>query len=297
MRKVFSSAVALSVALVTSLPAQQADSVPRSAQAAEMQVAQAAPPTGGAPAPRSGRSVRSRAAAANTSTPQPATPAPKKRGLMGVFGGRQRATPVPAPAPEREPVAATPAPATPKSRVKRRQKATDSKPETKAPSTPAAEPKSEEPAPEGTKPPATPAPAEPTSDVPPTASTTEPEATPAPATGKRGKAAKTVKATPEEAPKLTPEQVALQKAQASGDAEAIEKAKYDEAKARALQDERVKELKQKADEATTEEEGRRALRAYNKALFQKMRSLEGSISGRVDEMESAVLKRLEPAGQ
>jgi hypothetical protein len=89
----------------------------------------------------------------------------------------------------------------------------------------------------------------------------------------------------------------VDEAMAGGDADAIEKAKYDEVRVRALEDPRVKELKGKADEALTDDEGRKALRAYNKALFQKMRSLDGSIKDRVDRMEAAVMKRLEGSGE
>jgi hypothetical protein len=106
--------------------------------------------------------------------------------------------------------------------------------------------------------------------------------------GSKGKAA--ASSTP--APAQTKEQQALAKAQASGDADAIEKAKYDEVKSRAAADEKVAALKQKAEAAPTEEEGRKDLRAYNKALFQKMRALDPSLKARIDRMEAAVLKQL-----
>ena len=79
----------------------------------------------------------------------------------------------------------------------------------------------------------------------------------------------------------------------SGDAQEIEDARYDYAKARAADEANIRELKGKADAATTEEEGRKNLRAYNRALFEKMRKLEPSISDRIERMEAAVLKRLE----
>lgn len=89
------------------------------------------------------------------------------------------------------------------------------------------------------------------------------------------------------------EQKALDAAVASGDATAIEKAKYNLARAKAVEDGEVRELKAKADAATSDEEGRKTLRAYNKALFDKMRQLDPSISERADRIEAAVIKRLE----
>jgi hypothetical protein len=120
------------------------------------------------------------------------------------------------------------------------------------------------------------------------------EQTPAKPADKKGADKKSAAGDQPPAPEKTKEQKALDEAMASGDANDIEKAKYDEVKARASADPRVKELKEKADAALTDEEGRKALRAYNKALFQKMRSLDGSIKTRIDEMEAAVMKRLQP---
>ena len=72
----------------------------------------------------------------------------------------------------------------------------------------------------------------------------------------------------------------------------IERAKYAHARSVAAEDEHVRDLKQKAESATSEDEGHKALRAYNRALFEKMRKLEPSITDRIDHMETAVLKRL-----
>jgi hypothetical protein len=88
------------------------------------------------------------------------------------------------------------------------------------------------------------------------------------------------------------EQLALEQAIKGGDADGIEKARYDYARVRAADDEHVRDLKAKADSATTEDEGRKSLRAYNRALFEKMRKLEPTVSERIDRMETAVLKRL-----
>ena len=212
--------------------------------------------------------------------PGEATPAPKKRGFFDrIFGKKDRPEPASA-----SPAPATPAPATPtpKPKPKSRKQETaerESEPTRETPVKPVAEPPSS------------------------TASEAKPESSEKTAsTSKRGKkgsktaaAAESEEKKPEEA--KTPEQIALEKAIASGDEDAIEKAKYDEVKSRAVQDKKIQELKAKADAAPTDAEGRKALRAYNKALFQKMRSLDSSIRGRVDRMETAVLKRLEPSGQ
>lgn len=72
----------------------------------------------------------------------------------------------------------------------------------------------------------------------------------------------------------------------------VEKSKYDEAKTRAMQDPEVQRAKEKADTALSEEDGRVALRAYNRALFGKMRELDDSIRERIDTTEEAILKRL-----
>ena len=122
---------------------------------------------------------------------------------------------------------------------------------------------------------------------------------PAPKSGKRGaKTDKSAKETAKEPPKeAAKEQQALEAALKGGDAHEIEDARYDYAKARAVNDQSILNLKDKADSATTEEEGRKDLRAYNRALFEKMRKLEPSISERIDRMETAVLKRLGGAGE
>ena len=59
-----------------------------------------------------------------------------------------------------------------------------------------------------------------------------------------------------------------------------------------MEDPQVRSLKARADDAATEEESRKALRAYNKALFEKMRKVDGSLSDRIDRMEAAMLRRL-----
>ena len=76
------------------------------------------------------------------------------------------------------------------------------------------------------------------------------------------------------------------------DAEVVEKQKYEQAKAKAVADAKVQELRGKADLATSEEESRKALRAYNKAMFKRMKEIDPSIKDHVDRMEAAVMSRL-----
>jgi hypothetical protein len=79
---------------------------------------------------------------------------------------------------------------------------------------------------------------------------------------------------------------------AGADPEEQEKFRYEQAKAKASEDPHVKGLKAKADDATTDEESRKALRAYNKALFDKIRKIDSSVADRADRMEAAILRRL-----
>jgi hypothetical protein len=77
-----------------------------------------------------------------------------------------------------------------------------------------------------------------------------------------------------------------------GDPEEIEKKHYDQAKAKAMEMPEILALKEKADNAATDEESRRALRSFNKALFNKMRQLDPTIKDRADRVEAALMKRL-----
>jgi hypothetical protein len=72
----------------------------------------------------------------------------------------------------------------------------------------------------------------------------------------------------------------------------MERQKFAEAKRKALEDSTVQDLKLKADSAPNEDEARKALRSYNRALFQKMRGLDPSIKDRIDATEQAIIKRL-----
>ncbi len=140
--------------------------------------------------------------------------------------------------------------------------------------------------------------AEPGSDgavtTPPTATATPvpkppsaPRATPAPKATKKTGAATTG------GPAATPVRKSPVAPAADADAEAQEKYRYEVAKEKALQDPEVQKLKERADGAVSDDEARKAQRAYNKALFGKMRSVDGTIKDRADRIEAAILKRLD----
>ena len=78
----------------------------------------------------------------------------------------------------------------------------------------------------------------------------------------------------------------------NADAEVVEKQKYDQAKAKAVADPKIQELRGKADLAASEEESRKALRDYNKAMFKRMKEIDPSIKDHLDSMEAAVMSRL-----
>jgi colicin import membrane protein len=249
--------------------------------------------------------VPTRQSSRNTTAPAPgagsppeATPAPKPPGFFKRnFGKKERkavpvATPIPATPPPTTPrrrrsrPRATPEPAKAKSEDKKREEqAAESKPEKKE----AAD------APEQAEKPAESTPvAEAPAEKP-----TEPQA-PAPATpapGKKGRraeaAAKAAAAKAAAAAAAAAEAEKKPQPPENADPETLEKWKYDQAKATAQQDGEVVALKEKADAAPSDDEARKALRAYNKALFARMRKADPSIKERVDRMETAVLKRLE----
>ena len=77
------------------------------------------------------------------------------------------------------------------------------------------------------------------------------------------------------------------------DPETKEKFRFDQVKAKASEDAEVMELKVKADGAVSDEDARSAQRAYNKALYNKMRKIDGTLDERINAMEAAVLKRLD----
>ena len=214
------------------------------------------------PAPAKRAPIRRKRKPVAVATPVPvATPAPKKPGFWERVFGKQKPRPTPAPA--------TPKPTTPKPVVKKpaikktapkKTPTTDTKPDTEKPDVPDAEPvKSVE-----TKPP-----------------TPKPEERSKPPKGKNAKT-KGGSAKVENFPP-PPE---------GSDPEVLEKHKYDQAKAKAASDPKIQELRGKADLAATEDESRKALRDYNKAMFRRMKEIDPSIKDRVDRMEAAVMSRL-----
>lgn len=75
--------------------------------------------------------------------------------------------------------------------------------------------------------------------------------------------------------------------------DASERARLREIKAKALEDKHVRSLQEKADNASNDDDQRKASKAYYKALYGRMRSLDESLKPRIDRMEAATLKRLD----
>lgn len=280
-----------------------------------------------APADPTERKPRKRSLAAVKPTPPPEvpTPAPAKPSfLKRVFHpGSAAATPAPPspPAPVEKIAAPAPRPhrarkrptassgATAEATHQKRKDASrdEGEPVTaasasaKEPDAPATAP--EEPAPHSAPPAASasekpeppPAP-EPKDEAAPAAVAAANTPPPASATHKKGPHGKPLPPpVPAPAPAKGPskEHLAVERAVAGGDPSAIEKTKYEEAKARASEDPRIKELKQKADASENDSQGRAAMRAYNKALFEKMHAIgDKDVQDRIDRMEKAVLKDL-----
>jgi hypothetical protein len=194
------------------------------------------------------------------------TPAPK-RGVLGRIFGKK---PTPTPAPTPQPVVA----AKPKPRPRPKARPAAQPEET----TPAAVAETPKPAGAST-PPAGDQPPKPAGTADP-AATTEPSAAPA---GEQPKnTAKNTK--PGKPGKNTPKPAET--------ANLDEATKYQNARTAALEDEKIKDLKNKADSAISEDEAQRTSLAYNKALFRKIRDLDPSIDAYVDKLEQAMMKRL-----
>ena len=120
-----------------------------------------------------------------------------------------------------------------------------------------------------------------------------PKATPAPRATPAAKVSGKTGASISVAPAATPARKAPVAPSADADADAQEKYRYELAKNKAIEDPEVRKLKEKADGAATDDEARKAQRAYNKALFSKMRSIDGTIKDRADRIEAAIIKRLD----
>jgi hypothetical protein len=93
---------------------------------------------------------------------------------------------------------------------------------------------------------------------------------------------------PATAPAEAPKRKAAPKA-ASKDPLA-EDERFNIARKTASEDPKVKELREKADQAKNEDSGSKAMRAYLRALYGKMRALEPSLEERINLTEAAALK-------
>ncbi len=206
---------------------------------------------------------RATAPARNTiarATPVPvATPVPKKPGFWERVFGKKKPTPAPA--------TPTPAPVTKKKVVQ--------KPRPKKPKPAVVDNDENASTPDRT------AKVEPTKTAEESTPPSTTEVTPKPPTTKSGKG----KSGAQRAENFPP-------STDNADAEIVEKQKYDQAKAKAVADPKVQELRGKADSAASEDESRKALRAYNKAMFKRMKEIDPSIKDHVDRMEAAVMSRL-----
>lgn len=223
-------------------------------------------------------------------TPVPkATPAPKPTPAPKV---RATPTPKPTPVPKATP-APRPTPAPKPTKVKK----VPATPIPAATATPAPAPKrgwfrKAKPTPEPKATPApvpTPAP-RPKAQRKPKVTAPEPEETTVPPATPEPKPARAPEPKPVKPPKTTRPAPA---ASIDGtDVEAVEREKFLQAKQKALQESEVQDLKIKADTSPTEEEAKKAMRDYNRALFRKMRSIDPSIKDRIDATESAIMRRL-----
>lgn len=73
---------------------------------------------------------------------------------------------------------------------------------------------------------------------------------------------------------------------------ADEAGKFKAAKAKALEDAQIKDLKSKADGEVNEAEAHKALMNYNRALFQKIREVDPSVSDYSSKVEQSMTKRI-----
>jgi hypothetical protein len=95
---------------------------------------------------------------------------------------------------------------------------------------------------------------------------------------------------PENSPKAEPEQKAESLPPLEQDAK--EKVRMREIKATALEDADIKALKDKAD-AASDSDQKAASKAYYKALYEKMRSIDPMLKERIDRTESIMMKRID----
>ncbi len=74
---------------------------------------------------------------------------------------------------------------------------------------------------------------------------------------------------------------------------AAERAQFQKAKAKALEDAKLRDLKAKAEFAATPAERYGALKQYYPRLFTSMRKIDSTLEVQIDEMEAAARRRLE----
>jgi len=72
-----------------------------------------------------------------------------------------------------------------------------------------------------------------------------------------------------------------------------EERRFEKAKRMAKADPAVQTLKAKADAAMSEKEARETSVAYNRALFEKIKELDSTVSERADLMEQAIMRRID----
>jgi vancomycin resistance protein YoaR len=82
-------------------------------------------------------------------------------------------------------------------------------------------------------------------------------------------------------PEISPEQEAAQRLQ------------FQNTKAKALEDAKLQQLKQKTETAASPAERYAALKEYYPQLFERMRKIDGTLEVQIDEMEAAARRRLE----
>ena len=132
-----------------------------------------------------------------------------------------------------------------------------------------------------------------------------PTPTPAPIVKKRtrpkAKPAETAEPTePAVAPAKTPAPAPTKPKTAAGRAKTAsptasgmdDPAKFKAAKAKAMEDPAIKDLKSKADGEVDEAEAQKALVNFNRALFRKIREIDSSVSDYAERVEQSMTKRL-----
>jgi hypothetical protein len=76
--------------------------------------------------------------------------------------------------------------------------------------------------------------------------------------------------------------------------DADEEERYEAIKAEAKADPRIRDLKEKADSAVGDDAARNAAIAYYRALFQRIRETDKTLTERADLAEEAMMRRLAP---